>query len=163
MPRIAWVGASARAALERVKAEQWEAFRHELPGVRDLLLMDEKGVFTAFSIPGAADGGERMVALKSGSQVRLGSRRECSQITFAESVAPPTIWFNDRRAWCPIAGLTVMPVSSRWAKGAAAWRLQRASEEYLALDHLRRDILMASRESGVLTTSGSYIVVENSK
>ena len=162
VPRIAWVGASARAALERVKAEQWEAFRHELPGVRDLVLMDEKGLLTKFSIPGAADGGKLMVALKSGSQVRLDSRRTHSQVVFAESVTPPTIWSKDRRAWCPIEGLAVMPMSSRWAKGAAAWRLQRASEECPALDHLRRDILKASRESGVLTTSGSYIVVENS-
>ncbi len=162
VPRIAWAGTSARAALERVKAEQWEAFRHELPGVRDFLLMDEKGLFTTFNIPGAADGGERMVALKSDSQVRLDSRRTHSQVVFAESVTPPTIWLDDRRAWCPVEGMTVMPMSSRWAKGAAAWRLQRASEEYPAQDHLRRDILKASRESGVLTTSGSYIVVENS-
>lgn len=162
VPRIVLIGASARAALESVKADQWEALRHELPGVWDILLMDQKGLITSFNIPGAAVGMARTVAWKSGSQVRLDSGRKHSQVIFAESISTPTIWHNDTRAWGPAAGLTVMLADTRWAKGATAWRLQRASDEYPATGHLRREILHASRESGVLTTAGSYIVVENS-
>ncbi|MEI7900401.1 MAG: hypothetical protein WCK89_09110 [bacterium] len=40
--------------------------------------------------------------------------------------------------------------------------MQRELDENPARDHLRREILRASRESGVQTTAGSYIVVENS-
>jgi hypothetical protein len=54
-----------------------------------------------------------------------------------------------------------LPATSRWAQGAAAWRLQRRYEEAPAAGDLRRDILRISRDSGVMTSAGAYIVVEN--
>ncbi len=59
------------------------------------------------------------------------------------------------------SAITVIPEGTRWAAGAKAWRLQREFEAYPARDHLRREILEASRASGVLTPAGAMIVVES--
>lgn len=49
-----------------------------------------------------------------------------------------------------------------WAKGAEAWRLQTRLQQQPSQEELRRDILKASWDCGVVTDVGSYIVVENS-
>jgi hypothetical protein len=81
--------------------------------------------------------------------------------TSENAVVPPRIWDANTRAFVVPPSLLEMPADSRWAKGAAAWRLQRIHSQH-AQDDLRRPILRASRECGVLTAAGAYIVVENS-
>lgn len=53
-----------------------------------------------------------------------------------------------------------MSAEGTWGAGAAVWRLQFEMDRVPTLD-LRKEILKASRASGVLSTSGAYIVVEN--
>ena len=161
-PRIVLAGCSARAALEAVKPDAWRAVCNEWPVVTELLLLSEKGTVDRFAVPGATAHTGKLIALASGAEDRLCAGNGPEMTAFAQGGTSLNVLSADLVRLAPVPGLIVMPLASRWAKGATAWRLQRALDEHPAQDHLRRDILKASRESGVLTTSGSYIVVENS-
>ena len=85
-----------------------------------------------------------------------------AQVAFAGGAEAPRYWNARSGAFEALPGLVALPRGSRWERGAAAWRLQRELDENPSRDGLRRPLLKASRESGVLTPLGSYIVVENS-
>lgn len=163
-PRIVLAGPSVRAALDAVKLDAWQAIRNEFPILSNVLILDEKGVVTPYPVPGVTGPTGQVIALSSGADGRLclGSGPEKAVFTCGGSGLQIREGSRENERDLPVPDLTVMPKESRWAKGATAWRLQRELDERPARDHLRRDILRASRASGVLTPAGSYIVVENS-
>ncbi len=164
LPRIVLAGHSVRAALDAVKPAEWRAVRDEWPLITELLVMDERGKVAPFVLPNSMDDVSQTAVLSLGCDVRLCVGSGADKIVFIHGDGEPKLLLMSFEAerCAPVPGLAEMPQDSRWAKGAAAWRLQRELEENPARDHLRRDILAASRESGVLTPGGAYIVVENS-
>lgn len=160
-PEIVFAGHTVRAALSSVPAETWQAFRNELPGVNALRLIGADGNVSEFAVPAAA-AQENVAVLDTGADQRRDAGTSSALLAFEGTPLRPVCRGAPDGALQPVAGLVEMPTDSRWAKGAAAWRLQRELDGHPARDALRQAILKASRESGVLTPSGSYIVVENS-
>jgi hypothetical protein len=103
-----------------------------------------------------------VTVLSMGADQRHDAGERSALLAFEGTPSVPVCWDGLANAGRSIAGLVELPQGSRWGKGAAAWRLQRELDENPARDSLRGAILKASRESGVLTAAGSYIVVENS-
>jgi hypothetical protein len=160
-PEITFAGHSVRAALSRVSAETWQAFRSELPGVGTLRLIGEDGSVSEFPVPEAA-ANENVAVLDTGSDQRRDAGISSAVIAFEGAPRRPVCRGAPGADPQPVEEMAEMPKESRWARGAAAWRMQREWEEHPSRESLRPAILKASRESGVLTPSGSYIVVENS-
>ncbi len=161
-PDIVFCGDTVRKALEGVKPETWQAFRNDLPEVGMLLLMRSDGVVSEFPVPGICEVSGNVTLLSMGTDHRHDAGERSALIAFEGNPEKPTYWDMQAKAQRLIPGLVEMSPDSCWAKGASAWRLQRQLDEYPARDHLRQEIIKASRGSGVLTPAGSYIVVENS-
>ncbi len=161
-PEIVFAGDTVLAALRGVKAETWQAFRNELPEVGSVRLIGSAGRLSEFPVPGGVAGAGPATVLSMGADRRRDAGARSALVAFEGTPERPVYADAQTEGPRPIAGLVEMPPESRWAKGAAAWRLQRELDEHPARDPLRRAILKASRGSGVLTPAGSYIVVENS-
>ena len=150
-PVIVFAGATARKALDEVDVGTWQAFCNELPGVGAVWLAGADGAVPV-AVRGAAGAEGPVVRLSEGGDPRYDVAARDALIAFTGAGG----------TWRPAEGMTEMSADSRWAKGAVAWRLQRELDEHPSRAHLQRAILKASRESGVLTPAGAYIVVENS-
>jgi len=167
-PRIVFAGPSARGALDAVTPSEWGQIREAWPLLTDVLVLDERGAVTPFVVPGAPDSADDVVALRAGAETHPCIGRSAACLIFpsagdGQGLELLTLRPGLARA-APVPGLLVVSAESRWAQGAAAWRLQRSWDRLPvpARNAVRREALAASRASGVLTPGGSYIVVENS-
>lgn len=147
-PRVVFAGAAAGGALARVAAETWRGIRAEAPGLREVRLAGADGA--VFPVPEARTGMVRVVAAEGDAWQTVDGRDEVLAFEGAADDDEP-----------PVAGGVRLPPESKWARGAAAWRLQRELDAHPGRGGLRRDILRAGLGSDVLTTAGAYIVVEN--
>jgi hypothetical protein len=145
-PRVVFAGTAASNALAKVSAEAWRDVTAEMPGLHEVRVAGGP----VFPVPGAAAAGTVRVVMTDDDIWPMVDGRD--EVLAFEGALD---------SGAPVMGETRLPPESRWARGAAAWRLQRELDAHPDRDGLRRDILRASLGSDVLTTAGAYIVVEN--
>ncbi len=157
-PQIVFVGRKWEPAFEKVSNDAWRMVLDEAPGLmhftiaaKDLAAYfteSSKGPATRFEIPGSTET-PAIFAFKSEDEIQLAPLAGRSLVVFSNGKRPEAV-----------LGELVTPNNAIWTDGASVWRMQFEMERNTSLD-LRKDILKASRASGVLSKSGAYIVVEN--
>ena len=157
-PQIVFVGRKWERAFEKANEDAWRMILDEAPGLthftiaaKDLAAFfteSSDGPATRFEIPGSIET-PAVFVFKSEDEIQLAPLAGRSLVVFSNGKRPEGM-----------SGEWVTPNNATWTDGASVWRMQFEMDRNPALD-LRKDILKASRASGVLSTSGAYIVVEN--
>lgn len=146
-PQIVFVGKKWEKAFQNVGQDSWRLIHDEAPGLTHFTI-SSLGADSTFAIPGAVEA-KAVFAFRADGESRLAPANGRSVVVFSNGARPDDV-----------PGVVAMSAEGKWGTGAAVWRLQFEMDRVPTLD-LRKEILKASRASGVLSTSGAYIVVEN--
>jgi hypothetical protein len=153
-----------------LRPETNEVLHYQWPSLEDIRVLNSKTKKEAYIALGARTTQESaplppsVVPVRAGKEIRWLAAAAPSLCIFTGedvSAAPLQFWDAGSGAFSASPEIVEFPAQSHWALGAEAWQLQRRQSLHSQKD-LRRPILEASRASGVLTSAGSYIVVENS-
>jgi hypothetical protein len=106
---------------------------------------------------------EEAPLLKVGRSVRPFVRGRPVRFARSDSEARLEYWLPEESAWRPVDGVTTQASDTPWARATALQARQQDHERSPGDTSVGlKSLVKASRESGVMLASTSYIVVENS-
>ena len=157
-PRPVFVILSQKASPRTLALDIANAWADLLPGL-EIYELGAEGTFVTQRKPSSTATpllrlGDSVRPLVSGVATRFKATAESDRLEY---------WSPETSAWRPVAGATTQPSSASWSR-AVSLQLQQQDQARdpggAGID--LKTLVKASRESGVLLATTSYIVVENS-